>query len=151
MTPDPSADHDVDYELTRFFRRVRDQAMSRLHEINDELDYNTFLLFIGIADADGGVRASVLAEGMRVHKSTVSRGVATLERIGLIERAQHPDDGRAQLLSVPRDARKLLDAYRQRNFVWFAQLRSDWTETDVQTFADQLARLNNAAERMTRS
>ena len=105
MTPEQSTGYDVDYELTRFFRRVRDQAMSRLHEIHEDLDYNTFLLFIGIADAQDGVRASDLAEGMRVHKSTVSRGVSTLERLGLIERVQHPSDGRAQLLSVPASAR----------------------------------------------
>ena len=151
MTPEQSTGYDVDYELTRFFRRVRDQAMSRLHEIHEDLDYNTFLLFIGIADAQGGVRASDLAEGMRVHKSTVSRGVSTLERLGLIERVQHPSDGRAQLLSVPPSARAQLEAFRKRNYAWFGELLSDWRETDVQSFARQLARLNAAAEQTPRS
>jgi DNA-binding MarR family transcriptional regulator len=87
---------------------------------------------------------------MRVHKSTVSRGVATLERLGLIERVQHPADGRAQLLSVPPAARAQLDAFRGRNYSWFGQLLADWTEDDVQAFAGQLAKLNRAAEQTPR-
>jgi len=141
------SDFDVDFQLVRFVRRAREYAMSHLTEIHEELDYNTLLLLLAIYDASGGVRASELAGVMRVHKSTVSRAVSALERLGLVERATHPDDGRAQLLTVPQDARERVEAFRARSRAWLSDLVAGWSPDELSTFAVQLARLNDAAEK----
>ena len=66
MTREIPHDLDVDYELTRFVRRVRTRGMSRLGEIHPQLDYGTFLFLLAICDATDGVRGSELAEQLGV-------------------------------------------------------------------------------------
>jgi DNA-binding MarR family transcriptional regulator len=139
---------DVDTEIVRFARRARTYAMSHIGEIHEELDYGTFLLLVAICDAKTGVRASELADEMQVHKSTVSRAVSTLERLGLVSRATHPDDARAQVLSVPDDARRRVDDFRARGQAQLAEILSDWSPEELATFARQLGRLNDAAEKI---
>jgi DNA-binding MarR family transcriptional regulator len=146
-TSEHPGDFDVDYELTRFLRESRHHAMGRLSEIHQDLDYNSFLLLVAIDDAEPGVRASDLAERLRVHKSTISRAVSALERLGLIERAIHPDDGRAQLLRIRPDAKERLDAFRIKSHAWLDDLLSTWSEEDRSSFGTMLSRLNSAAGR----
>jgi DNA-binding MarR family transcriptional regulator len=146
-TREIAGDFDVDYELTRFLRESRQYAMSRLSEIHPELDYSSFLLLVAIADTESGSRASDLAEDLRVHKSTISRAVTTLERLELIERQTHPEDARSQLLTVRPEARERLEAFRLRSHAWLARLLSEWGDEDVSSLGRMLARLNDAVGR----
>jgi DNA-binding MarR family transcriptional regulator len=141
------ADRDVNYELVRFVRRTRAYANQHLAEVHPELDYNTFVVLLAVHDAPNGVRASDLVGDLFVHKSTISRAVSTLERLGLLERVTHPDDGRAQLLSVPQEARDRIEAFRSRSYEWLGGLVADWAPDELETFARQLSRLNDAAEK----
>ena len=91
MTPrERNGDRDVNYELVRFVRRTRAYANEHLAEIHPELDYNTFVILLAVHDAPNGVRASDLVGDLLVHKSTISRAVSTLERLGLLDRVTHP-------------------------------------------------------------
>jgi DNA-binding MarR family transcriptional regulator len=148
MTREIPHDLDVDYELTRFVRRVRMRGMSRLGEIHPQLDYGTFLFLIAICDAADGIRGSELAEQLGVHKSTASRAVSTLDSLGLVQRVPDPDDGRAQRLVPEPEAQAKVDAYRQKSHVRLSSILSDWTPDEVTTFARSLARLNDAAEQI---
>jgi DNA-binding MarR family transcriptional regulator len=138
---------DVNYELIRFVRRTRAYAIEHLEEIHPDLDYNTFVILLAVHDAPHGVRASDLVGDLFVHKSTISRAVSTLERLGLIDRVTHPDDGRAQLLSVPQEARERIEAFRTRSYGWLGGLVADWAPEELDAFARQLTRLNDAAEK----
>jgi DNA-binding MarR family transcriptional regulator len=148
MSSDLPNDLDVEYELTRFVRRVRARSLRQLPEIHPSLDYGTFLFLIAICDAPDGIRGSELAEGLGVHKSTASRAIASLEKLGLVSRIPDPDDGRAQLLVAEPDARAKLEAYRSRSHQRFSAILSDWEADEVSTFARSLARLNDAAEQI---
>lgn len=141
-----AVDLDVNYELVRFVRRTRAYANEHLAEIHPELDYNTFVILLAVHDAEHGVRASDLVGDLFVHKSTISRAVSTLERLGLLTRVTHPDDGRAQLLTVPKPARERVEAFRTRSYAWLGDLVADWAPDELETFARQLTRLNDAAE-----
>ena len=58
-----------------------------------------------------------------------------------------PDDGRAQLLTVPKAARDRVEAFRSRSYAWLGDLVADWAPDELATFARQLTRLNDAAEK----
>jgi DNA-binding MarR family transcriptional regulator len=148
MTREMPADLDVEYELIRFIRRVRARSLRQLPEIHPSLDYGTFTFLMAICDAPDGIRGSELAEGLGVHKSTASRAIASLERLGLVSRVPDPDDGRAQLLVAEPEARDKVDAHRKRGHARISTILSDWSEQDITAFASSLARLNDAAEQM---
>jgi DNA-binding MarR family transcriptional regulator len=141
------ADLGFDYELVRLVRRTRAYTNAHLDTVHPELDYNTFVIMLAIHDAPEGVRASDLVGELYVHKSTISRAVATLEKLGLLERVTHPQDGRAQLLTVPEDAKRRIEQFLEGSYNWLGGLLDDWEPEELRTFAQQLTRLNDAAER----
>ena len=147
MTSDLPADLDVDFELTRFVRRVRARGIRSLNEIHPKLDYGTFTFLLAICDAPDGIRGSEIAEGLGVHKSTASRAVATLERLGLVDRVPDPDDGRAQLLVPTASTQESVGEYRRKSHERLIAIMEDWDPAEVRTFARSLTRLNDRAER----
>lgn len=148
MTNDLPADLDVDFELTRFVRRVRARAMRTLGEIHPRLDYGNFTFLLVICDAEDGIRGSEIAEELGVHKSTASRSVAVLEKLGLVSRIPDPDDGRAHLLVVAPEAQRRVDEYRRRGHDRLMEIFDDWEPEEITSFARSLVRLNDGAERL---
>lgn len=138
---------DVDVELTRFVRRVRQRTLRHLVDIHPKLDYGNFAFLLAIVDAPDGIRGSELAEDLGVHKSTASRAVATLERLGLVTRVPDPDDGRAQLLVAEPVATERVGAYRRMSHDRLLTLLDDWSSDEIVSFARSLTRLNDRAER----
>jgi len=146
MTNELPAGLDVDFELTRFVRRVRVRTLRHLVEIHPKLDYGNFMFLLAICDAPDGIRGSELAEDLGVHKSTASRAVATLERLGLVSRVPDPDDGRAQLLVAEPIAQERVGEYRRSSHERLMLLVDDWTPAEIASFARSLSRLNDRAE-----
>lgn len=148
MTSDLPAGLDVDFELTRFVRRIRSRALRTLGEIHPKLDYGNFTFLLAICEAPEGIRGSELAEDLGVHKSTASRAASTLEKLGLITRIPDPDDGRAQLLVGMPETQRLLVEYRRRAHERLNEIFTDWEPDEVAAFARSLMRLNEGAERL---
>ena len=148
-TSETTTNVDVNFQLVRFVRRARAYAIEHLAEVHPELDYNTFMILAAVQDAPGGVRASDLVGDLFVHKSTISRAVSTLEQLGLIDRVTDPKDGRAQVLTVPKEAAERVKAFRERSYAKLEEVLADWTAEEITLFLDQLTWLNDAAEKMT--
>lgn len=136
----------IDVELTRLIRRVRARAMSELSAIHPNLDYGPFLFLLRICDAPEGIRGSELAESLAVHKSTASRAVAALGRMGLVRRLPDPDDGRAQLLVAEPEARDRVNAFRTSAHQRIMATVDGWSDGDVARFGDLLTRYNDTAD-----
>ncbi len=83
----------IQRELTAFARRARATA-ARLHP---DLPLVSYTLLAHI-EHQQGCRATDLAAHYLLDKSTVSRQVAALEKLGLVERHPDPDDHRMQVL-----------------------------------------------------
>lgn len=147
MTNELPAGVDVDFELTRFVRRVRARSLRSLGDIHPKLDYGTFTFLLAICDAADGIRGSELADDLGVHKSTASRAVATLERLGLVSRIPDPDDGRAHLLIAEPIAQERVGAYRRSSHERLMALVDDWTPAEIESFVGSLSRLNDRAEK----
>ena len=91
-------------------------------------------------------RVSALAEAIHSDVSTVSRQVTHLASIGLVEKIDDPDDGRAQLLSLtPRGGEVIAELVARRG-EWFGQLMKHWDEADATAFLAQLQRFGDDIE-----
>ncbi|MFI9202211.1 MarR family winged helix-turn-helix transcriptional regulator [Streptomyces sp. NPDC053048] len=127
----------IQRELTAFARRARHKAA----QIHPELSLVTYSM-LDHMDASDGCRGTDLAEHFLLDKSTVSRQIAVLDRLGLIVREQDPEDRRGQILR-PSDGglRLLAEAHRQRRAA-FEERFTEWDDTDLDRFAGYLLRYN---------
>ncbi|WP_037574252.1 MarR family winged helix-turn-helix transcriptional regulator [Phaeacidiphilus oryzae] len=136
-------DRDIDTiqrELTAFARRARAQA-GRMHP---ELSLVTYTILNHLRE-EGGCRGTDLAIHFMLDKSTVSRQVAALDRLGLIERTPDPDDQRGQIIRPSEAGERLLNSVlAQRRQIFRSRLES-WTEEDLADFAVFLHRFNAGA------
>jgi DNA-binding MarR family transcriptional regulator len=125
----------IQRELTAFARRARHKA-SQLHP---DLSLVTYSILDLITER-GGCRAADVAAHFMLDKSTVSRQVTALEKLGLLRREADPDDQRGQILRATEAGLTLLrDANEQRRMAFTTRF-TDWSDEDVSRFAAYLAR-----------
>lgn len=151
LTGESAANEHVERELTRLLRRARVTLGSYAAKVHPEIDLAAYTLLLAVRDAaierDGGaVRAADLATRMRLHKSTLSRGLAQLESFGLIERQPDPKDARARLVALSADGTaRMTEAIAERRARLSAVL-DRWDYADLETLARLLDRLNTDLE-----
>lgn len=137
---------DVEQELSRLFRRARSASMGLARKLHPDMDAAGYALIsqIDLATTDGsaGVRASDVATTLGLDKSTVSRGIAQLERLGLIERVADPDDGRARLLRLTGEGEQRFGAIRAQRRAEFEAILERWNTADLDDLARLLHQLN---------
>jgi DNA-binding MarR family transcriptional regulator len=146
-TSERSTLHDLERELTRFWRRSRVASTSIAAEVHPDLDVASYTVLVTISDLSGslpgGVRAIDVAETLGLHKSTMSRNIAVLERLGLVAREPSAEDARARILTITEPGRASLDsavtARRQR----VSTILSRWSSADVRDLARLLGQLND--------
>jgi DNA-binding MarR family transcriptional regulator len=140
---------DLEREIGLLLRRSRAISSRLAGQLHPDLDGAAFGLLALLQDA-GPLRASDLVARLGLDKSTVSRQVASLVGLGLVDRSADPDDGRAQVLTPSAEGAARLaeirDARRER---WEADL-GDWPAEDVATLAALLSRLNRLGEARAR-
>ncbi|NHC46682.1 MarR family winged helix-turn-helix transcriptional regulator [Motilibacter aurantiacus] len=131
----------VEQELTVLLRRARGTSQEFARQIHPELENDAYGLLIRLDQVDGA-RGTDLAAFFGVGKPTISRQVATLEKLGLVER--HPDetDGRATVLKITEDGRARIRRMREARREYFGELLASWDEADVNLFAKLLHRYN---------
>ena len=145
---DAQALSDLEHEVARFLRRYRASASLLAAELDPVLDFSGYLLAVAIEEGDSGagVRASELAESFGVHKSTISRGLAQLERVGLVERLRDEQDRRARRVHLTADGARRLGEVRRRRWDHFTEVISAWEADDTRTLALLLGRLTDGLE-----
>jgi DNA-binding MarR family transcriptional regulator len=117
-------------DLVHTFSRVK----ARLLTESRDLEWSSHVVLRHLACA-GPVRAAALAEALQLDPSTVSRQVATLVRLGMLQRQADPVDGRASLLVLTPSGRAVTADHDQRRRAYFAQLFSAWPADDIDRFA----------------
>jgi DNA-binding MarR family transcriptional regulator len=127
----------IQREMTVFARRARASA-GRLHP---ELSLVSYTLLGHLEERDG-CRATDLAAHYALDKSTVSRQVAALERTGLIERRQDPEDHRVQVLHLTEAGRRILGRVTVSRRVAVGERLAEWSQEDLERFAGYLVRYN---------
>lgn len=79
-------------------------------------------------------------------KSTVSRQVATLEKLGLVERHPDPSDQRTQVLHPTAAGTEALDSTQASRRTAYRERLGTWTSEDLEQFAQYLLRYNSTGE-----
>ncbi|MFJ4095331.1 MarR family winged helix-turn-helix transcriptional regulator [Kitasatospora sp. NPDC089913] len=125
----------IQRELTAFARRARHKA-SQLHP---DLSLVTYSILDLITER-GGCRAADVAAHFMLDKSTVSRQVTALEKLGLLRRETDPEDQRGQILLATEAGLTLLREANEQRRLSFSARFTGWSDEDVARFADYLAR-----------
>ena len=94
----------------------------------------------------GPVRAGDLAERACLDPSTVSRHLKSLEGAGYLTRTPDPADGRATVVEVSAEGRRLVDDAREQRIALLRSALVGWTASDVATLTTLVRRLADDLE-----
>ena len=131
----------IQREMTVFARRARAFA-GRLHP---ELTLVSYTVLAHLEDS-GGCLAKDLAARYGLDKSTVSRQVQALERLGFLERRPAPEDHRAQMLYLTPAGTDILAQVTESRHAAVAERLEGWGDDDITRFAELLIRYNVGPE-----
>ncbi|MFT4202253.1 MarR family winged helix-turn-helix transcriptional regulator [Gordonia sp. (in: high G+C Gram-positive bacteria)] len=134
---------ELENELTEFWRRGRARARERAHAVDPRMDPSCYPLLMAVAHR-GPIPMSTLVQRLEIEKSTVTRQVDVLERLGLVARLPDPDDARARVVELTADGhRRIGEVFATAVPQWRERL-SRWDPDDVRTLIDLMRRLERS-------
>lgn len=131
----------VEHELVMMFRNARNLSTQVAALVHPDLDPASYSLLLMVA-ADGPLRGMDLADRTGLDKSTVSRQIATLVDLALLERVADPDDGRARLIQLSELGAERLQQVRGERRKHLSGQFSTWNTQDLADLARLLNKLN---------
>ncbi|MDA3630895.1 MarR family transcriptional regulator [Saccharopolyspora oryzae] len=137
-----TAAENVERELVMMFRRARNLSTTVAAHVHPDLDPASYSLLLMIDDA-GPLRGMDVAGRTGLDKSTVSRQIATLVELNLLERVPDPDDGRARRIQLSDLGRERLAQVRAERRKHLHGQFASWTTDDLKDLARLLAKLND--------
>ncbi|MCW4354294.1 MarR family transcriptional regulator [Hoyosella sp. YIM 151337] len=136
---DDDAIAELGQEFVRFWRQGRAEMRRSAREVHPRLEPPGYQLMNLLHAADAVPTSELLCE-MGAEKSTLSRQLAALERLGLAERTPDPNDSRARLVALTAQGRTLIDRQRERNAERWRAKFATWDESDIRTLTALLRR-----------
>ena len=133
----------IETEVGTLIRRVKRVMGERAREIHPDLHPITYFILTHLA-MHGPLRGADLSDAFGMDKGGVSRQVQTLVDLGLVERQPNPEDRRAILLDATEEGRERLRTVARNRSDRFDQRLAHWSDTELSTFARQLASYNRA-------
>lgn len=134
---------ELEQELRVLIRRAQSKGTVLAHLVHPELDASAFPLMAHIYE-NPGTRGSDLAAHFGVGRATVSRQLARLEQLGLIERVVDPEDTRGQLISLTPEGERRLTQARAARIHALADALKDWSPEEIQALANLLNRYSTS-------
>ncbi len=135
----------IERRLRHLTRRIGAATEENARAIDPRLQANTFRMLRFVADHQP-TRAAEVAEAFGIDKGAVSRGLATLQEMGLVRRACDPDDRRVQTVELTGDGAALVQQATERRRRIAAHRLAQWSPDDLAAFADHLARFDQAMD-----
>lgn len=130
---------DLRVALMRIVRRLRAEKSDA--DITDSQ-----YAVLGLLDVKGPMTAASLAALERIRPPSMTRIVGSLLEAGLVERAAHPDDGRAQLVTLTPAGRDAVAETRRRRDEWLCRQLSQLSAEDRCTLARAAELLQGLSE-----
>ncbi|UVJ40488.1 MarR family winged helix-turn-helix transcriptional regulator [Arthrobacter sp. CJ23] len=128
MSVGPSTATELVHQIFDLQRTLRCAVSAHLSKVPDiGLALQGVMRFIG----DGESRAGQVAARLGVTAPVLSRHIAELEELGLVDRRPDPADGRAQLLVLTGTGAAKLREFEERRSERVRNYLSDWSEEDA--------------------
>jgi DNA-binding MarR family transcriptional regulator len=134
----------LEKELVTLARRLRGLQRKLSDQAHPDLEPAQYALLNHVEEL-APVRMADLVAALEVDKGPVSRACARLEDQGLLRRTTDKSDARATLLTLTASGKRKLAAARKKRHRLIAEMLSDWSPSQVKTFASQVAKFNKAA------
>ncbi|AZG46544.1 MarR family winged helix-turn-helix transcriptional regulator [Gordonia insulae] len=138
MGSDPISD--LESELADIWRRGRIQIRERARVIDPGLEPTCYPLLVLLSRHDAVPMSGLLAE-LGLEKSTLTRQIDSVVRLGLVERHPDPADARARLVALTDRGRTRFKEVTESALSEWRERLSRWDPADVQQLAELLRRL----------
>lgn len=132
----------VEHEIVTFATRLRAGAPLAAHDIHEHLTVGAYRILLRINE-ETDARITDLAGYFEVGKPTMSRQVAALEQLGLVQRRPDPEDGRGALVSLTVQGSAAFARARDRRHEWIEGMLGGFTDEEAAVFAGLLHRFVN--------
>lgn len=130
----------LEAEMAALWRRSRARIRTLARQVHPQLDPAAYPLVVLLAGR-GPLRISDVGAALELDKSTASRQVDAVVRLGLAERLADPSDARARLVGLtPDGAQRVRRLQQEQVDRWRASLTA-WPADDVRTLTALLHRL----------
>lgn len=133
----------LESELTMLVRTLEAVARRRAYR----LERAHYLIIRLVAD-EGPQAIGAIAQRLFLDDSTVTRQVATMERLGLARKHNDPADARSTLVHVTALGVRRAREMRAERLRRLEHLSADWTRTERLAAATVLQRLNTSLARV---
>ncbi|SDQ17085.1 MarR family winged helix-turn-helix transcriptional regulator [Quadrisphaera sp. DSM 44207] len=140
MVSDAPVDR-LERELAVLLRRARAISGQLARDLHPDLEPGAYGLLLRLSAGDGA-RATDLAAYLGIGKPTISRQLATLERLGLVGRSPDPEDARAQVVVLTPLGQERLDRVRRARREHMQERLESWSDEDLDQLAALLRRFN---------
>jgi DNA-binding MarR family transcriptional regulator len=130
-------------ELIAIARRSRRLHRDQARALHPQLDPTALPVVLVLVQREP-LRMSELAEALWLDKSTVTRQVDAVARLGLVERVPDPADARARLVRLTREGRSRVTAVlAEQRQMWTAAL-TGWSTSDLRELTRLLRQLRDS-------
>jgi DNA-binding MarR family transcriptional regulator len=126
------------WAVTRLARRLRQEGGADLGPSQTAA--------LATVERHGPLSPSELAQVERIKRPTATRIVGHLEATGLVERIKDPADGRASILTITAEGRRLLKRLRERKTAYLASRLDKLSAEDRRTLEDAAELLEGMLE-----
>ncbi len=96
---------------------------------------------------DGALTPGALAARERVQPPSMTRVIASLVELGLVERVPHPTDGRQIIVSLSDKGNVLVSEERSAREAWMTERLADLDDRQLKVLRDAVSILSNIVEK----
>jgi DNA-binding MarR family transcriptional regulator len=132
----------VEQELAFLLRRARGTWGAIAREVHPDIGAAAYGIMLHLQQS-GGARMTDIAAYFGIGKPTISRQLALLERIGLVERAEDTEDRRSVRVHLTETGSTRLAAAQNARRERFRGMLAAWPTDDVETLGRLLHQLND--------
>lgn len=134
---------DIEYE-----QMLQSRFVIARHHKEGAVERSSYTLLSRLS-AQGPMTIAELSEALRLDASTLQRQTGAALKAGLLERISDPDGGVARKFVVTAEGAARMTASRERSILALEGILEEWTDEDIDRFADYLHRFNIDIERYT--